>query len=186
MLEAARRAFETDGYEQASLRAIADDAGVAVGTLFNYFPDKLSLLRDALYCDLEAVVADVQSTAGTAQSFEALCTEIARRFYSYYCQRPELSLVLLRGSMFDTGPRAGDFREQVQRVALFMGNELRRLQRDGAVGPHADPEAIVIAFLSHYYFVLMSQLALGDLDAMTATIAKLSRQLVRGVGPQPR
>lgn len=43
IVAAARALFEAQGYEATTTRAIARDAGVAAGTLFNYFPNKHSL-----------------------------------------------------------------------------------------------------------------------------------------------
>jgi AcrR family transcriptional regulator len=43
LIAAARERFRTDGYEAATTRAIAADAGIATGTLFNYFPSKEAL-----------------------------------------------------------------------------------------------------------------------------------------------
>ena len=54
ILEAARKLFAASGYESSTTREIADAAGIANGTLFNYFPNKEAILA--------ALVADV--TAG--------------------------------------------------------------------------------------------------------------------------
>jgi AcrR family transcriptional regulator len=52
ILEAARRLFARDGFEGAATRDLAREAGIAAGTLFNYFPSKedvaLSLAAEAL------------------------------------------------------------------------------------------------------------------------------------------
>jgi AcrR family transcriptional regulator len=52
ILEAARRLFAQDSYESTTTRDLAREAGIAAGTLFNYFPTKeavaLSLAVEAL------------------------------------------------------------------------------------------------------------------------------------------
>jgi AcrR family transcriptional regulator len=52
ILEAARRLFARDGFDGAATRDLAREAGIASGTLFNYFPTKealaLSLAAEAL------------------------------------------------------------------------------------------------------------------------------------------
>jgi AcrR family transcriptional regulator len=52
ILEAARRLFARDGFDGAATRDLAREAGIAAGTLFNYFPTKeavaLSLASQAL------------------------------------------------------------------------------------------------------------------------------------------
>ena len=52
VLAAARKLFVTKGFDQATTRQVAAAAGIATGTLFNYFPSKealaMSLLSEAL------------------------------------------------------------------------------------------------------------------------------------------
>jgi len=52
ILEAARRLFARDGFDGAATRDLAREAGIAAGTLFNYFPTKeavaMSLAAEAL------------------------------------------------------------------------------------------------------------------------------------------
>jgi AcrR family transcriptional regulator len=52
ILEAARRLFARDGFDGAATRDLAREAGIAAGTLFNYFPTKeavaLALAAEAL------------------------------------------------------------------------------------------------------------------------------------------
>src|SRR4051812_30625332 len=44
ILEAARRLFARDGFDGAATRDLAREAGIAAGTLFNYFPTKEALV----------------------------------------------------------------------------------------------------------------------------------------------
>jgi AcrR family transcriptional regulator len=52
ILEAARGRFTESGFEAATTREIAAEAGIAVGTLFNYFPSKeaiaMAMVAEAL------------------------------------------------------------------------------------------------------------------------------------------
>ena len=61
ILEAAQRAFRASGFAAATTRQIAREAGIAAGTLFNYFPSKealgLALLAEA------AATADAEFTS---------------------------------------------------------------------------------------------------------------------------
>ncbi len=50
IVECARKLFNDKGFEQATTRDIADAAGIAAGTLFNYFPTKEALAM-TLVCE---------------------------------------------------------------------------------------------------------------------------------------
>ncbi|MEO3871421.1 helix-turn-helix domain-containing protein [Nonomuraea sp. B12E4] len=55
--EVAMRLFDARGYEAVTVNEIAEAAGVAKVTLFNYFPTKESLALDGVMDDTAAVVA---------------------------------------------------------------------------------------------------------------------------------
>ena len=65
ILEAARQLFATGGFDTSTTRDIADAAGIATGTLFNYFPTK-----EALLASLAA-----EAIAGVDRDFEASAAE---------------------------------------------------------------------------------------------------------------
>ena len=62
MLAAVRHLLATHGPD-LSMDAIAESAGVAVGTLYRHFPTKTDLLRAALSQLVEAMVCDVEAVA---------------------------------------------------------------------------------------------------------------------------
>lgn len=49
ILRAADQVFRESGFERAEMRAIAQQAGIAVGTIYNYFPNKWGLFLKILY-----------------------------------------------------------------------------------------------------------------------------------------
>lgn len=49
ILRAADQVFRERGFERAEMRAIAQRAGIAVGTIYNYFPNKWGLFLKVLY-----------------------------------------------------------------------------------------------------------------------------------------
>jgi AcrR family transcriptional regulator len=56
VLDAARRVFAEHGYQQASLRAIAAEAGVDAGMVRHFFGDKAGLFRAAMQLPVDPAV----------------------------------------------------------------------------------------------------------------------------------
>src|ERR1700720_4657236 len=56
IIAAARRLFDRKGYANTAVEEIADRAGVAVGTLYNYFPSKDELLLTILRRETDALI----------------------------------------------------------------------------------------------------------------------------------
>lgn len=68
ILDAAHRVVSTHGLAAASTRAIAAEAGVAAGTIYNYFEDRLELLARSMLRRAHVLarpLADLPSRAGT-------------------------------------------------------------------------------------------------------------------------
>ena len=165
ILDAARLHFERDGFEQASIRDIADAAGVAAGTVLLHFADKASLLHAALHDDLEAAIARSLSEPSDGPLLGRLCA-VVRPFYAYYEARPRLSKVLLRESLLAEPPWRERFAEQAQRVVRHVAGLVEQARATGELDPKAQPELLAIAFASFYYFVLIGWVQQGVPDPM--------------------
>ena len=64
ILEAARQLFATGGFDTSTTRNIADAAGIATGTLFNYFPTKEALLATLAAEAVAGVDRDFEESVG--------------------------------------------------------------------------------------------------------------------------
>lgn len=100
ILQAARKIFARDGLEGATLRAIAAEAGIAVGTVYLHYPAK-----EALYAEMLAgSLADLQKHLRDAVAKVAVDAQLmagALAFYDFYRQRPDdLYLGLYLGQGF--------------------------------------------------------------------------------------
>ena len=70
ILDAARQLFACNGFDKATTRDIADAAGIATGTLFNYFPTKEAVLA-SLATEAASVALDEFSDGDPeTESFE--------------------------------------------------------------------------------------------------------------------
>ncbi len=75
LLAAGIAAFREEGYERASIERIAREAGVARGTFYLYFPDKLALFEaavDAFAGPVVAVLAEMSTQARAVPDRAAL------------------------------------------------------------------------------------------------------------------
>jgi AcrR family transcriptional regulator len=97
ILEAARRLFARDGFDGAGTRELAREAGIAAGTLFNYFPTKEAIVGALAAEALAAVRADEQERSGESLE-EALFAFIAAALRALKplrgCLRPVLERAL--------------------------------------------------------------------------------------------
>ena len=72
ILEAARRLFAHKGFDQVTTRDLAAGAGIATGTLFNYYPSKEALGMSLLAESVEQADADFRNNRRGDESLEEL------------------------------------------------------------------------------------------------------------------
>lgn len=127
--DAARKLFVANGYDEASTRQIAIDAGVALGTLFLYAANKRDLLFLVVNDDLENVadraVVAVRADASLIQNLIAAF----RPLYEFFGKEPKLSRLTLREMMFyESGPQAKRFLTTRQKMIDLCSDIVRIAQ----------------------------------------------------------
>ncbi len=108
ILDAARRVFERDGLDGASMRAIAREAGYAAGALYFHFDSKeavySALLQDSL--DRLALAVDSAVQGAGLDDPAARLRVAALGFFDFYAAHPrdlDLGFYLFRGGMQPRG-----------------------------------------------------------------------------------
>ena len=86
--EAALRLFAQHGYAAVSMRQIAGEVGVQAGALYNYTPDKQSLLFDLMKGHMDQLLAAWEARPETANPMAAL-EAFARFHIRFHSKRPE-------------------------------------------------------------------------------------------------
>lgn len=108
VLKAARELFAEIGYEDATIRVIAERAGVSIGGVFTTFASKAEVLQhvvydwaeEGLYQELERRLPEFEGS--TAERL----VEVMRVIFSFDSQRPKVTLAHI-GLAFDPYPAPG-------------------------------------------------------------------------------
>ncbi len=97
ILEAAARLFVRDGYPNTTTNRIAELAGVSVGSLYEYFPNKASILLALLQRQVQATFALMQErlTAVRGASLDTLVRTIARTVIEAHYKELDLNRILI-------------------------------------------------------------------------------------------
>lgn len=136
LLAAARHAFGTKGYAEASMDDFTAEAGLTRGALYHHFGDKKGLLR-AVIAEIDAEMnvrlREVSGRADTPwQAFSDECIA-----YLEMALEPEIRRIVLRDGPSVLGDPS-TWGSQSECIAL-MADSLRRLADDGVIVP-IDPE----------------------------------------------
>jgi AcrR family transcriptional regulator len=70
ILQTAKRSLLSEGYNRLSLREVAKECHIAVGTIYNYFPSKIALVTGIMLEDWAKHTAKMQEDCAVAENVE--------------------------------------------------------------------------------------------------------------------
>lgn len=162
ILNAASELFMSDGYERASMDAIAADAGVSKQTVYSHFDGKEDLFRQCikskmheygLYLDGVPVDAPLQTVLGTMgrRFLDLLCDPGVIRMHRLLIAETD-AFPQLAQTYFESGPQA-----TIASLASFLSQSELRID---------DPEQAASDFLCLIKGHYLTRLLVGCIDGI--------------------
>lgn len=144
ILEAAAQLFGEQGYVATTTNKIAERAGVSIGSLYQYFPNKDALLVALAEQHLEDTAAELQKTFAELHRLQPELEQTVRRLVeatvALHAHDPQMHRLL-----FDLTPRtpetAARLRELEGRLSVAVAVHLQRL---GVAGPWPQVRALLL------------------------------------------
>ncbi len=167
ILRVAGALFEKPGYTATAMGDIAERAGLAVGTLYNYFPSKpeiaLAIVRGDTSGALAAGEAIVKRPPEGA--ITAVCS-LLDLYLEPFEERPRaLWRQLMAAAVVDPEEIGGRFFAEDLRLITQLGSLLRELQSRGDVAAGVETGRSAIALYGVYIGWVMAFIASDELDA---------------------
>jgi TetR/AcrR family fatty acid metabolism transcriptional regulator len=125
--DAAIRVFARKGFHAARAEEIAEEAGIAVGTIYNYFESKAQILLSIFEREFDEEVGLYESLAHRGISVLERFREILRAHFARLAESRDLAVVLVRERYNGSG-EIGDAMARMQRKML---DRIERLLQDG-------------------------------------------------------
>lgn len=157
------------------MRTVAERAGVALGTLYRYFPSKMDLVVAVVNEELDLLESSLQRRPPADDSPPGRATEVLMRATRGLMREPELADALIRSLLLsDVKTDFGD------RLTTFM---LRAAgaAADGVPGPQ-DPRRIAMRALSSVWVMEMIEILRGHvtMDQIQVRIEFAAAKLLAG------
>jgi AcrR family transcriptional regulator len=176
---AARRVFSHRGVAGTGLTHVAEAAGMGRSSLYHYYPDKASLMRDLL----REVMSEEESFFAAAVRGEGTPLERAER------------LARVLGGMFEQWATVGrmlfdfrlretrGFRPFFRRIRNHLASLIEEGQRLGEMDPHLDPSLGAATLIGTIDGLLLQHLvdprAFSDPEALENTLVLAVRKLLQ-------
>jgi TetR/AcrR family transcriptional regulator len=147
LLDAGARAFAERGYHQTPIDSVSALAGVAKGTIYNYFSSKQELLH-ALVKEACQLAADAAGATPNTAPTRARLEAFVGANLTWARERQSLALLFARELL------AGDAETKslIRRAAAPCVEKLAAILEDGIdrgeIDPLAQPEALAMTFMA--------------------------------------
>ena len=159
IVAASHRLFLEQGYHGTSMRQIAKEAQMALGSLYNHFPGKEELFGAVFeaYNPYPILLLALESSQGA--DADALVHTAARRMVTALSARPDLvKLVFIDVVEF----QGRHLQQAYPQVAPRMERFIQRLQRGSADLRDISSESLLRAFFGLFYAFHMTDMLLGS------------------------
>ena len=98
LLTAARKVFQEKGYDNTTVSDIVEEASVAQGTFYLYFPSKKDVVLGLAQVMVDKMTLRMQSLYGSAMSFEEAMRSFVRIVFEVGRQNPDLCRLIHFGA----------------------------------------------------------------------------------------
>jgi AcrR family transcriptional regulator len=184
---AATELFSTKGFDNTSMREIADHARVGLATLFLYATDKRDLLFLACNDDLEELTRVAFAKLDSSASLRQQLIRSFRYFFEHYASNPQLSRDLLRELTFYTSGRHAERFQATRRATIGKIAELiENACAKGRIATHEDPQLVGEAVFYIFAAEVRRWLSGDTLDVERGVqhLGKLLNVLISGLSPR--
>ncbi|MCK9895455.1 TetR/AcrR family transcriptional regulator [Frankia sp. AgB32] len=183
ILDAAFTVFASRGYEQTSVKDIADEARVAKTTVYSHLEDKEQLFRLTLAAAAESVLAAsvdaVDRLRAPGDDLRAVCEDAARELLQVCCGERSRAL---RWLTYGQVARFPDLIDTVQgrtsvRLAEALADRFARLSLTGRIR-RCDPAEAAEQFLALLTAPMETRSRMGTRDISAEEIDAVARSAV--------
>lgn len=167
---AARALFRSQGYAGTTTREIAERAGIGVGTLFVYFPEKTDLLFYVFSQDLLRVASQALDSIPEELELVDALLYVFSEIFALYAEDHELARTFLKEYQFGTGRVRDAFNEETLGIVARFGALVRRARERGAPLRELDDFQAGYQFFALYALALQLWLSRALADRETALL----------------
>lgn len=175
VLDAAKRLFTTRGYEAATVRDIAAEAGMSTGAVFANFSDKSDLFNEVVVADYEAVAQRMMKAADGQASVEDALLAVLAAGYDFHLEQLPLLQATVSVS-WSHGAAAENRTREGERQVLAM---IEAVLREGAEKGQLDKGLDIALVADMIWQSYMANFRLAVFDGWTSQ--QLRERLARQV-----
>jgi len=183
IIEAALRLFASKGFHATSIQDIAEEVGIAKGSVYLHFKSKEDVLISALKHTVHRMIEEVASAASVPglSPRERLVRKLEKQLRFGYEHQAFIMMVMNEGTVHVNEEMKSFMLELRVRSAQWTHADILDVYGD-RIGPYAaDAVAALQAFVGHYTGYLILDRADIDIDALALFLVDRLDDVVQGM-----
>lgn len=183
--DAAWSLFTRQGFDATTTKQVAQDAGVAKGTLFLYAKDKPDLLFLVFHDRLATAVDEGFASLPARASLIDQLMHLFRRIFEMYAEHPEVASAFIRSLPGAEGPNAVAVHGLTLAFVTRVAGLITEAQQRGDVSDEVPPQLAGANIFALYFGALLGWLnGMASLDVALEHMLRPSLELqIRGFRP---
>jgi AcrR family transcriptional regulator len=138
--DAAQSLFVANGFDDTTMREIAERAGVGLGTIFLYAKNKRDLLFLTINEGLENLTNEAEGAVDPKAPLIDNLLAVAKLHYRFFGRQAALSRLVLREMIFyDSGAQAPPFHKTRDRLIRLFGRTIELAIANAEIAPSQPP-----------------------------------------------
>lgn len=131
-LEAARKVVIEEGVSNLTVKKVADLAGYASGTLYNYFKDLNNLLFHCIVYFMDECKEYVLNQIRDVQDIKKRVIKLSKAYCEYFLKRPNVYRLMF---LTDLGKVPDNLRQEIHspQIVLILRDTLQECSRKGLI-----------------------------------------------------
>jgi AcrR family transcriptional regulator len=184
ILSAALKLFHDRGFEAATMRDIAEEAGVATGAAYYYFPSKDAIVMEFYRRSSDEMQPKIEAALATATGLEQPLYQLIRVKWDHFAPHRGVLRALLRNGADPAYPLS-PFSSQTREIREVDTGWFRRIVADGGVRipkdlePHLPDVLWFFQMGVIYFWVIDESPRQANSDRLLAIAAKSIAILIR-------
>lgn len=165
ILTAGEKLFSSQGFDGTTVQQIADEADVAVGTLFLYISDKSELLLRLFHTKIGLEIEQAVKRLKKDKRFIPAVKRFLTDLMAPYDRDRELANVFWREFLFHRGNVRNELDQQTKEVLHALEEKILAAQANGEIDKQVNPSVSAL----HLYAVFHATLAFSLADCLPGT-----------------
>jgi len=157
ILEGVVNVLIQDGSEGLTMQRVAEEAGVAKGTLYTYFDNKAALLKSVLRASIEPLTAELDEIFGRDLDPASQLQQVIERTLTYFDENRDMFRVLMHERHKVLGKQPRQKSDHYQYLVRSIANVIFRGVQE-KLFVDRDPEKIATMLVGATFFMVHNRL----------------------------